>query len=196
MQIILSDYKLEDIFNADEFGLFYQCPLDKTYHLKREKCSGGKKSKVRVTGMAAASATREKHSIFILGKSRNRRCFKNVKYLPCQYVTQKKSWMNSQIFEDWVRKLNQKFRVDERKIALTMGNCPACSSISNLINIQLVFLPSNTTSILKPMDKGIIRSLKVHCRGRVVRLLCRALEKNDPYPKVSILQAMKILADF
>ena len=48
---ILSNYELEDIFNADEFGLLYQCLFDKTYHLKRQKCSGGKKSKVRVTRM-------------------------------------------------------------------------------------------------------------------------------------------------
>ena len=41
---ILSNYKLENIFNADEFGLFYKCLSDKTYHLKGEKCSGGKKS--------------------------------------------------------------------------------------------------------------------------------------------------------
>ena len=42
---ILSNYKLEDIFNADEFGLFYQCLPDKTYHLKGEKCSREKKAK-------------------------------------------------------------------------------------------------------------------------------------------------------
>ena len=28
-----------------------------------------------------------------------------------------------------------------------------------------------------------------------MRFLCRALKKNDPYPKISILQAMKILTD-
>ena len=30
---------------------------------------------------------------------------------------------------------------------------------------------------------------------RFVRLLCRALKKNKPYPKISILQAMKTIAD-
>ena len=39
------------------------------------------------------------------------------------------------------------------------------------------------------------RILKAHYRGRVVRLLCRALEKNEPYSKISILQAMKIRVD-
>ena len=39
---------MEEIFNADELGLFCQCIPDKIYHLKREKRSGGKKSNVRV----------------------------------------------------------------------------------------------------------------------------------------------------
>ena len=38
-----------------------------------------------------------------------------------------------------------------------------------------------------------MRSLKVHYRGRVVRRLCRALDKTKTLPKVSILQAMKIV---
>ena len=49
LPILLSNYKLEDIFNANEFGLFYQCLPSKTYHLSGEKCSGGKKSKVKLT---------------------------------------------------------------------------------------------------------------------------------------------------
>ena len=45
------------------------------------------------------------------------------------------------------------------------------------------------------MDQGVIRSLKAHYRGRVVRLLCRVLEKKEPCPNISILQSMKILVD-
>ena len=56
LPIILSCYPLENIFNADEFGLFYQCLPNKTLHLKGEKCSGGKHSKVRLTGLFAGNA--------------------------------------------------------------------------------------------------------------------------------------------
>ncbi|XP_063598620.1 tigger transposable element-derived protein 6-like [Penaeus indicus] len=71
--------------------------------------------------------------------------------------------MSSEIFEEWVRK----FRVDGRKIALIIDNCPAHPTVSNLTNVQLVFLPPNTTSILQPMDQGVIRSLKAYYRGKV-----------------------------
>ena len=57
---LLSVYDLKDVFNSDEFGLLYQRLPNKKYHFKGQKCSGGKNSKVRLTGMAAGSATGEK----------------------------------------------------------------------------------------------------------------------------------------
>ena len=49
---ILSRYELKGFFNADEFGLFYQALPSKS-----KRCSRGKFSKVRLTGLAAANAT-------------------------------------------------------------------------------------------------------------------------------------------
>ena len=37
---LLSNYELKDIYNAVEFGLFYECLPNKTYQLTSEKCSG------------------------------------------------------------------------------------------------------------------------------------------------------------
>ena len=37
---LLSNYDLKDIYNVDEFGLFYQCLPNKTYQLKSEKYYG------------------------------------------------------------------------------------------------------------------------------------------------------------
>ena len=90
--------------------------------------------------------------MFVIWKSKNPRCFKNIKHLPCEYNSQKESWMNSKIFEEWVRRLDQKFRADDRKIALINDNCPTHPTISNLANVQIVILPPNTTSILQPME--------------------------------------------
>ena len=52
--------------------------------MKGEKC-GGKHSKVRFTGMAAASVAGEKFPIFVIGKLVKPRHFKKVKSLPCCY---------------------------------------------------------------------------------------------------------------
>ena len=108
--------KLEDIFNADEFGLFYQFLLSETYHLSGEKCSGGKNSKVRLTGMAAASATGENLEMFVIGNSKKPRWFKNVKQLLCRYKAQKKSWISGVLFEEWVKILIYPFELKAERL--------------------------------------------------------------------------------
>ena len=114
---------MKDIFNADEFGLFYQALPSKSMHFKNERCSGGKFSKVRLTGLAAANATGEKLPMLVIGKSAKPGCFKNVKSLPCRYRSQNKSWMDGNILTEWVRQLDNKFVAEGRKIALIIDNC-------------------------------------------------------------------------
>nr|XP_047142836.1 tigger transposable element-derived protein 4-like [Hydra vulgaris] len=190
---LLLNYKLENIFNADEFGLFYQCLPNKTYHLSQEKCIGGKNSKVRLTGIAGGSATGEKLPMFVIGKSKNPRCFKHIKQLPCTYKNQLKSWMTGDLFTEWVMKLDSFFCAQDRKVALLVDNCSAHPHIEGLSNINLIFFPPNTTSVLQPMDQGVIRSLKAHYRHKIVRLCIKAVDNNELMPKISILQAMKDL---
>ena len=92
---LLSSYDLKNIYNADEPGLFYKFMTNETCQPKSEKCSGGKLSKVRITGTAAANAVCDKIPMFVIGKAPKSRCFKNVKFLPCRYQYQKKKagWM-------------------------------------------------------------------------------------------------------
>ena len=101
--------------------------------------------------------------------------------------------MTGVIFEEWVRKLDSSFRAQSRKVALLIDDCSVQPEIKNLTNINLIFLPPNTTSVLQPMGQGVIRSLKAHYRKKVVRLCIKAMESNKPLPKINILQAMKHL---
>ena len=64
---------LKDITNVDEFGLFYQALRSKAMHFKGQKCSGGKHSKVRLTGLAADNAFLERLPLLAIGKSQNSR---------------------------------------------------------------------------------------------------------------------------
>ena len=187
------NYDLKDIYNADEFGLFYQYVPNKTYQLKSEKCSGGKLSKVRITGMvsatgmASANAAGDKLPMFVIdiGKAR--------KFLPCRYRHQKKSWMDGILFEEWARELDRKFLSEGRNVALVIDNCPAHPHIEYLKAIKLFFLSPNTTSITQQMDQGVIRSLKAKYRTNVVRKIIRSLEKNKTLSKISLLHGMQML---
>ena len=81
----LSKYDLNQIYNADEFGLFYCTESNKSLHLKNESCVGGKHSNLRLTGLAAANADGEKLPLFVIGKSKKPRSFKHIKHLPRRY---------------------------------------------------------------------------------------------------------------
>ena len=193
LPISLSNYGIENIYNTDEFGLFYQYLLDKSYQLKTEKCSGGKHSKIRITGLAAANGVGNKLPIFVIGKAKNPMCFKNIKKLPCRYQSQTKSRVDSVLFEEWVRNVNKIFQAEGRKVALIIGNCLAHPIIEYLSHVKLVFLPPNTTSVSQLMDQGIIRCLKAHYRKQLVKLILRSLDSNKPLPKVSLSTALQLL---
>ena len=86
----IARHQLRDIFNAHEFGLFYQALPSKSLHFRGKRCSSEKHTKVRLTKMAGSNALDEKISMFVIGKSASLRCFKHVHNLPCRYWSQKK----------------------------------------------------------------------------------------------------------
>ncbi|KRX69193.1 Tigger transposable element-derived protein 4 [Trichinella sp. T6] len=49
VQILLNDYRPDDIFSADEMDLFHRILPDKTLTFKNENFSGGKLRKERLT---------------------------------------------------------------------------------------------------------------------------------------------------
>ena len=79
---ILARYQLKDISNADEFGLFYEALPSRFLHFQGKRCSGGKHSKVRLTGMVASNALGQNIPMFVIGKSASPRSFMHVRNLP------------------------------------------------------------------------------------------------------------------
>ncbi|XP_057327621.1 tigger transposable element-derived protein 4-like [Microplitis mediator] len=167
--ILCQGYKPEDIFNADELGLFYNMTPDKTLKFKGDKCTGGKLSKRRITVMAAANMTGS------------------------YYENNNKSWMTSKIFEKWLRNWDSQLQLQKRKILLVVDNCPAHCLVENLEYIKVVFLPPNITSVLQPLDQGVIKSLKMHYRKLLVINLLQRIEKKEE-EKFTILDAIFMIS--
>ena len=193
---ILSRYELNQIYNADELGLFYRVQPNNSLHLKNENCVGGKHSKLRLTGLTAANVGEkvgEKLPLFVIGKSKKPRCFKHIKHLPCRCRRQKKSWVDSILFEEWAREVDRRFTKEGQEIVLLVDYCPAHPSIDNLVYTELIFLPPNTTSKLQPMDQGVIRSWKAHYKTMSIKKLIEVIEKKKTLPEFSILDAMQVL---
>ena len=142
--------------------------------------------------MAAANAMGDKLPMFVIGKAKNPRCLKNVKFLPRRHRNQRKSWMDGKLFEEWLRELDWKFTFEWRNVVFVVDNCRAHPHIGNLKAIKLYFLPPNTTSKTQPMDQGVIRSLKAKYRKNVVRkIIIQSVEKKKNLPKICCCKEWK-----
>lgn len=189
---LLADYSADDIFNADETALFFKCLPDKTFTFKNMQCTGAKISKERVTLLLCANMSgTEKLTPLLIGKPARPRCFKNIKTFPVEYKNNKNAWMTSELFKDWLKKVDRQMSLNKRKILLFVDNCTAHIDIPGQLNyITIKFLPANTTSMLQPLDQGIIQNFKVLYRKQVVDFILNSIE-NDTSTAIHLLDAMR-----
>ena len=55
------------------------------------------------------------------------------------YRSHKNAWIDNVLFEEWVRKIDQKMKALNQKILLFINNCMAHVSVSRLTNTTLNF---------------------------------------------------------
>ena len=108
----MQTYSPADIYNADETGVFFRLLPNKTLEFKDVDCHSGKKNKERLTAMVCANMSgTDRLSLLIIGKPANPRCLMHVKALPTEYEANKKAWMTSDIFKEWVKKVDLIFLI-------------------------------------------------------------------------------------
>ncbi|XP_041377364.1 tigger transposable element-derived protein 6-like [Gigantopelta aegis] len=175
---IIGDFDSKDIFNCDETGLFFRALPDKTLSYKSQAAKGGKISKERLTVLLCCSSMGEKLKPLVIGKAQNPRCFKNINKdtLPVTWTANRKAWMTSQLFNDWLQQLNRQMRQQRRKILLFIDNAPSHGQDLSVSNVTVKFLPANTTSVLQPLDQGIIKAFKARYRKYLMRSLISRME--------------------
>ena len=157
---LLEEFPETDIFNADETRF-------------QSQLSGSKKALDRITVLICANMSgTEKKKLLVIGKSKNPRCFKRVDVgkLPVTYRWNTKAWLTGVIFMEWISEWDRELREAGRRILLLVDNCSAHPALDTLTNIYLEFLPPNTTSMIQPMDQGVIRNLKVNYRKQLISL--------------------------
>ena len=122
LQKILEDFDPKDIFNAVETGLFYKCLPNKSLIFQGESCRGQKIPKERVSILCAANmGGGEKLPLLVIRNFGQPRCFNGIRTLPVTYH-HKKAWMTGALFEEWVHKLDRRFLLEVRSVALILDN--------------------------------------------------------------------------
>ena len=114
-----------------------------------------------------------------------------------EIYSNKSSWMTSEIFKEWLDKLNSKFKSENRNVLLYLdnfsGHYRTDKTDHNYSNIKIHFYPPNCTSVIQPMDQGIINAEKIKYKKQVVRRKLDAIEYGYEMEPISILDAIEYL---
>ncbi|KFD62139.1 hypothetical protein M514_25741 [Trichuris suis] len=135
-----------------ETGLNWKTLPTKSLITSWEECAPGcKRRKGRVTLLCANSSGTHRLPLFLVGKSKNPRSFKNVK-LPVRYSHQKQAWMNLHVFKEWFKGTVKRYQSSvgkTGKVLLLIDNAPAhpparyLDAVDEFVTVKL--LPPNVT---------------------------------------------------
>ncbi|GFS82468.1 tigger transposable element-derived protein 1 [Trichonephila clavipes] len=100
------DYSVDQVFNADETGLYWKKLPNRTYITKDENtASGHKASKDRVTLLLCSNASGDRMlKPLLINKSLRPRALKgkDLKQLSVHWMANPKAWMTTAIFTEWL----------------------------------------------------------------------------------------------
>lgn len=115
-----------------------------------------------MTILLCSNNTGEKYTHLILGKLISIWFLKNQNLLDISvaYDSSKNAWMTRNIVLNWFLWLNMYMKNNYRKICLLIDNTSSHDIEETLKNVDLLYLPPNTTSFLQLCDQSIIKSLK------------------------------------
>jgi DDE superfamily endonuclease/Tc5 transposase DNA-binding domain len=149
-QAILLEYNADDIYNLDEFGLFWKLLPDRSFifsppflssflpffHLTVRTVMlsveerGVKRPKSRVTGVLITNLSgTDKRTPILIGQAKIPQCWKkrHLKSLPVKYLNSKKAWMNGKLFQDTLLDLNKEMKKQNRNIVLLVDGAGTLS---------------------------------------------------------------------
>ena len=175
---------LNQVFNCDETGLNFRLLPEVTLAPSFEKSAAGrKKAKERVTLNVCSNVSGTiKLPLHLIGKAQRPRCFKGLKIdlLPVKYSGQKNAWMNTKLFHSWfhqdfVPTVRERLKSlgEEPNAVLLLDNCSAHPDAKEIVSddgaIFAEFLPPNVTSVIQPMDQGVLQAIKKRYKKKLLR---------------------------
>lgn len=168
--------------------MFFRALPNRTLALRGTDVKGGKLAKERITVLLACNAAGEKFRLLIVGRAENPRCFKGLKksQLPVFYTSNRKAWMTSEIFDDFLHNFNFYIQKRNKNAILFLENAPVhnIAKQHQYSNVKVKFLPANTTAICQPLDQGIIRAWKSRYQSLLLRRLIALMDSAE---KISLL---------
>ena len=192
----LSRYSPNDIYNGDETALFYKSLPHRTYCFDGDKPAGSAKRKDRLTLLIITNMDGSDHrKLSVIGKSKTPRCLQKkykmqVKDMSVDWYASKNAWMTGEIHHQIMSKLNNEMRLSNRHILYVCDNASS-HQVQEYFHIKFLMLPPNATSIMQPLDQGIILSAKRRYKKKLAERYLACVENNKDAN--SLLKALDIV---
>jgi hypothetical protein len=88
---------------------------------------------------------------------------KSTGRLPVEYRPNRRAWMTSILFDEWLLKFDKQMRAIKHNFALLLDNCAAhYLNTAALTNMLVFFLPLNSIITTLLMNARVITNLKLH----------------------------------
>ena len=192
----LSRYSPNDIYNGDETALFYKLLPHRTYCFHGDKPAGSAKRKDRLALLIITNMDGSDHrKLSVIGKSKTPCCLQKkykmqVKDMSVDWYASKNAWMTGEIHHQIMTKLNNEMRLSNRHILYVCDNASS-HQVRDYSHIKFLMLPPNATSIMQPLDQGIILSAKRRYKKELAERYLACVENNKDAN--SLLKALDIV---
>ncbi|KFD66378.1 hypothetical protein M514_21408 [Trichuris suis] len=184
-------YEPEQVFNMDETGLFWKKLPNCPYLMKDEATPPGVKvRKDRVTLIMCGNAAGHMLKPGLIHKSPDPRSLKNENknLLPVFWMHHPKSWMTKALFSQWFQQCfvpqAKQFLLSlgmEFKVLLLLDNAGGHHADVHSEGVQIQLLPPNTTSLIQPMDQGVIRAFKALYTKISLQRIVNAMDPDENF---------------
>ena len=131
----------------------------------------------------------------VIGKSKTPRCLQKkykmqVKDMSVDWYASKNAWMTGEIHHQIMTKLNNEMRLSNHHILYVCDNASS-HQVREYSHIKFLMLPPNATSIMQPLDQGIILSAKRRYKKKLAERYLACVENNKDAN--SLLKALDIV---
>ena len=201
---ICSSYEDKDIYNADETAFYYKALPGKSLCPKGHRLTGGRPKKDRLSALFIVNMDgSDKRRAICVGKSVNPVCITLRRQrtriaLPVDYYGNGSGWMTRKTFGEILQKWNRQLVREGRKVVLLLDNHVSHQK-QKCSNIRIEFFPPNCTSLVQPLDQGIIRMVKCATRKLLVSRYLTRLGQGVPpmaiLKEINLRRAMEHLAE-
>uniref|UniRef100_UPI00358EF42B tigger transposable element-derived protein 1-like isoform X1 n=1 Tax=Myxine glutinosa TaxID=7769 RepID=UPI00358EF42B len=190
-------YRPEQVFNADETGLFWKKMPSRKFISKEERSAPCfKAAKDRLTLLLCANASGDfMVKPMLLFRALNPRVLKGKKKhdLPVFWPSNKRACVTAAVFMDWflncfVHEVENYLSSQSLafKVLLILDNAPGHPENIQFAhpNVEVLFLPPNTAALLQPLNQGVIAAFKTYYTRRTFRHILDTMG-SDPTLNVS-----------